>query len=166
LLLGTSANLRPCYSNTSDNIEGPKVELAFVSRFGLRGPKASGKLNHRHLEESLSSPGRVIQGTGRVIFLGNSVRGLLRAGVRSLAGGKKDRNHNGQQTKLYQHAIEGQEDDQIVAPIATKNVLLRMHGEQPLERHKHKKSDKNYLEAKRNPSTPRWPSPYRYLPMA
>src|SRR6266478_3910461 len=61
--------------------------------------------------------------------------------------GKDDRNNNGQQTKLYQHAIQEQEDH-IVAPIATKNLLLRMRAEQPLERHKYKKRDKNYLEAK------------------
>src|SRR5258705_286058 len=62
-------------------------------------------------------------------------------------GGKNDPNNNGQQTKLCQYAIQEQKDH-IVAPIATKNLLLRMHGKQPLERHKHKKNDKNNLEAK------------------
>src|SRR5882724_5535965 len=61
-------------------------------------------------------------------------------------GGKNDRNDNGYQTKLYQHTIQEQED-QIVAPIATKN-LLRMPGEQPLERQEHKDCDKNNLKAK------------------
>src|SRR5205823_13795059 len=56
-------------------------------------------------------------------------------------------NNNGQQTKLSKNAIQEQED-YIVAPIATKNLLLRMHAEQPLERYKHNKNDKNYLEAK------------------
>src|SRR5882757_2539397 len=78
-------------------------------------------------------------------------------------GGKNDRYDNGYQAKLYQHAIQEQED-QIVAPIATKN-LLRMHGEQPLERHKHKNGDKNNLEAKGIHRTPRWLLPYRYLPI-
>src|SRR5712671_4856930 len=70
-------------------------------------------------------------------------------------GSKDDRKDNGQQTKLYQNTIQEQED-QIVAPIATKD-LLRMHGEQPLERYEYKNGDKNYLEAKGINYVHHWP---------
>src|ERR1700722_11005893 len=65
----------------------------------------------------------------------------------NLRGRENACDNDGEETELYQHAVQKQEDE-IVRPTPTKNLLLRMHGEQPLKRHEHKTGDENNLEAK------------------
>src|SRR6266849_489056 len=63
-------------------------------------------------------------------------------------GGKNAHQNDGEKTELYHEAVYQQEDE-IVRPAPPKHLLLRVQGEQALERHEDKTDDQNNFQTQR-----------------